>query len=120
MLKQHILAGFLGLGLLGGAVACERESRVEQASKNVDLSDRLDRLENDWIRLKGEAQGKSEARQELDVLKDEIDEELAGAKRALKDLGNTAEKGGEKTKSALEKTVDKLEKSIEKAKKDLG
>jgi hypothetical protein len=119
MLKNSILAGFLGLGLLGGVVACERQtSKVEVADR--DISDRLDRLENDWIRLKGEVQGKSEAEQELDVMKDEIDEGLSGAKKQLKSLGNSAEKGGEKAKDALKKTIDDLERSIEKAKKDLG
>lgn len=118
MFNKRILIGFMGLALAGGAVACERQTaRTEISKSDKSLEDRLDRVENDWIRLKGEMQGKSEAEQELAVLKDEIEEELNGAKKSLKSLGNTAEKGGENAKASLEKTIDKLERSIEKAKK---
>lgn len=121
MFRKHIVIGFMGLALAGGAVACERQTaKTEIGKSDKSLEDRLDRVENDWIRLKGELQGKSEAEQELAVLKDEIEEELSGAKKSLKSLGDSAEKGGEKAKESLEKTIDKLERSLEKAKKDLS
>lgn len=121
MLVRTILIGFLGVASIAGMVGCERHASKEKTLEtHRSLSQRLDELENDWIRLRASAEGKSEARQELEVMKDEIEEEIAEARKQLDDLGDNASAEGTKAKRSLEQAISKLKQSIEKAKKDLG
>jgi archaellum component FlaC len=121
MLKNVFFVGFLGLALGGGVVACERQlTRQQRIAADRPLAERLDKLENDWIRLKGELEGKSEVEQELDVARDEIDEELKQARKQLDSLGDTAESESTKARRTLDKALSELEQAIKKAREEVS
>lgn len=121
-MKKLIASIGLSLCVLGGAVACERRPTVSDRIEGAgaELSDQLDNLENDWIRLKGKAEGKSELEQELSVLRDEIDEEVRDLRGSLEKLKSSAGKESKEVERDLEKGISELERKIQKAKRDLG
>lgn len=96
-----------------GELAVEKKEAAQEA-----LEDRLDRLENDWIRMKAQAEGKGKLGQEWAVMKDEVDESLHDAREALSDLRETEGERWEEARADVEARIDALKESIDDATAD--
>jgi hypothetical protein len=112
-------AGAVLIFALGASAFGCYESRtpaLERTERN--LSAELDEVENEWIRLKAKAEGKSEVEQELRVAKDEIEEELVKVRAKVKEIERSQAK--KEVDRDLEQGVSKLKQALKRAKEKLS
>jgi hypothetical protein len=115
-IRRAILIGFLGL-TVGGTAVCSK-NHVTQSQESY--AERIDDLENEWIRLKAKAEGKSDLEAEFRVFKDELDESFSGLKSRIERLDDATEDERETIENEIQEAISKIERSIDEARRDLG
>ncbi len=115
--------GLASVGCQSNEVA-EAQKKEQEPSHSATQEQRLDELENQWIRVKAGIQGKAGLEQDLIVLRDEIEEEIDSVKRELKKMKESAATKGQEARKAVTSQLDislkKLEASIAKMREKLG
>lgn len=80
----------------------------------------LDRLENEWIRLKEKAKGNSKMEQELAVMDNEIHDKMEETKEQLTKLEDSTSESWDDMRDKVEDSMKDLRKAINDAKNKMS